>query len=140
MGFVRERVSFEDWNLYNSFKLVSKADSAGKMQVADKYSVWILDREREIYFISTGVIGRENIEYDTMILQDNKVNIRSTFERRFEGTVMTKGYDVGVIADVCLRNYQEKIKEIIIEILQWRWENEIDFIEMSELKYKEDIR
>ena len=53
---------------------------------------------------------------------------------------MTKGYDVGVIADVCLRNYEEKIKEIIIEILQWRWENEIDFIEMSELKYKEDIR
>ena len=51
MGFVRERVSFEDWNLYNSFKLVSKADSAGKMQVADKYSVWILNREREIYFI-----------------------------------------------------------------------------------------
>ena len=56
----------------------------------------MVDNERKVYFVMTGVIGREGIGYYTLILEGKKVNIIAGFERRFDNG-MQKGYKVDSI-------------------------------------------
>lgn len=139
MGLNKERVLPEDRDLYNSFELVNKSINIGQRMVANDHSFWKVDREREIYFVMTGVIGREGIEYYTLVLEGKKVNIIAGFERRFDNG-MEKGYKVSsIIADKNLKNREGEYLEIIKEALSLGWENELDFIEFVEPKYREEI-
>lgn len=139
MAFVDEYVPREDWDLYNSFELVKKSIDIGQKKVANEHSGWIVDRERDIYFIMTGAIGREEIEYYTLILEGKKVNIVAGFERRFDNG-MQRGYKVSsIIADIKLQSRECEYLEIIKEVLLLGWENGLDFIEFAEPKYREEI-
>ena len=139
MGLKKERVLQEDRDLYNSFELVNKSINIGQRIVANDHSFWKVDREREIYFVMTGVIGREGIEYYTLVLEGKKVNIIAGLERRFDNG-MEKGYKISsIIADKNLKNREGEYLGIIKEALSLGWENELDFIEFVEPKYREEI-
>lgn len=139
MAFINEYVSKEDWDLYNSFELVNKSINIGQRIVANEHSGWIVDREKDIYFVRTGVIGREGIGYYTLILEGKKVNIIAGFERRFDNG-MQKGYKVdSIIADKRLESREKEYLEIIREALLLGWKNGLDFIEFAQPKYREEI-
>lgn len=140
MGFIKEYVPRADWDLYNSFELVNKSINIGEKKLADEHSIWSVDRARELYFIMTGAVSREGIEYYTLIWQGKKVNIIAEFERRFENG-MQKGYKVSMImADKRLESEEKELLSIIQEILSKGWENGLDFLEISEPKYREKIK
>ena len=139
MAFINEYVSKEDWDLYNSFELVNKSINIGQRIVANEHSGWIVDREKDIYFVRAGVLGREGIGYYTLILEGKKVNIIAGFERRFDNG-MQKGYKVdSIIADKRLESREKEYLEIIREALLLGWKNGLDFIEFAQPKYREEI-
>ena len=139
MGFISEYVPREDWDLYNSFELVNKSINIGQKKEANENSIWDVDKERNIYFVMTGVIGREEIEYYTLVFEGKKVNIIAGFERRFEKG-MQKGYKVdSIIADKRLESRESEYLEIIKEALLSGWENGLDFIEFGKPRYREEI-
>ena len=86
MAFINEYVPKAEWDLYNSFELTSKSINIGKKKVANEHSGWIVDRDRDSYFIMTGVISREEIEFYTLVLDgkkvDNNVNYYCCFSSR----------------------------------------------------------
>ena len=140
MAFIHEYVPREDWDLYNSFGLVNKCIDIGQKIAANENSIWMVDKERKVYFVMTGVIGREGIEYYTLVLEGKKVNIIAGFERRFDNG-MQRGYKVSsIIADKKLESQESEYLEIIKEALLLGWENGLDFIEFAEPKYREEIK
>lgn len=137
MGFVSERVRQEDRELFNSFELVNKTIDIGQKIEADEHSFWKIDRERNCYFIMTGVIGLEGIEFYTLVLDGQKVNITAGFERRFDRG-MQKGYKVcSIVADKGLESRESEYLELIKEALLVGWENGLDFIEFDKPRYRE---
>lgn len=139
MAFIREYVPREDWDLYNSFELVNKSINIGQKKEANENSMWKVDRERAIYFVRTGAIGREEIDYYTLVWEGKKVNITAGFERRFDNG-MQRGYKVtSIIADKKLKSRESEYLEIIKEALLVGLENGLDFIEFAEPKYREEI-
>ena len=139
MAFIHEYVPREDWDLYNSFGLVNKSIDIGQKIAANENSIWMVDKERKVYFVMTGVIGREGIEYYTLVLEGKKVNIIAGFERRFDNG-MQKGYKVdSIIADKRLESREKEYLEIIREALLLGWKNGLDFIEFAQPKYREEI-
>jgi len=141
MGFVYERVAKEDWELYNSFEIIDKTgDNVGQKDFANESSSWYVDRDREAYFILTGVLGREQVEYYTLVINGKKVNIVACLERRFEENMKT-GYRIySIIADIGLLGQSEEFRTMIKEVLQLGWKNGLDFIEFSVPKYRTNIK
>lgn len=138
MGFVKEYVPREDWDLYNSFELIEKSINIGQKIEANENSIWDVDKERNIYFVMTGGIGREEIYYYTLVLEGKKVNIIAGFERRFENG-MQKGYTVDLIADKELESRESEYLEIIKEALLLGRKKGLDFIEFAKPIYREEI-
>ncbi len=137
MAFINEYVPKAEWDLYNSFELTSKSINIGKKKVANEHSGWIVDRDRDSYFIMTGVISREEIEFYTLVLDGKKVDIIVCFERRFEKG-MQKGYKVSsIIADKGLESRESEYLELIKEALLLGWESGLDFIEFVQPRYRE---
>ncbi len=141
MGFVRERVSREDWELYNSFELVCKTgEKEGKKDFADEYSSWYVDKDNEAYFIMTGALGREEVRYYTLVIAGKKINITACLERRF-GKEMQKGYRITeIIADKNLKNLEKEFLTMIKEALQVGWRNKLNFIDCEEIVYRDEVR
>lgn len=139
MAFISEYVSRKDWDLYNSFEFINKSINSGQIKQANDNSIWKVDRDRDIYFVRTGAIGREEIDYYTLVWKGKKVNIVAGFERRFDNG-MQRGYKVSsIIADIKLQSRECEYLEIIKEVLLLGWENGLDFIEFAEPKYREEI-
>ena len=82
MAFINEYVPKAEWDLYNSFELTSKSINIGKKKVANEHSGWIVDRDRDSYFIMTGVISREEIEFYCTIVKQ----VDTIFNRFLKGT------------------------------------------------------
>lgn len=55
MAFVREDVRQEDWGFFNALNIKFQH----KHITADKYSEWVIDREREIIFTTVCWGGRD---------------------------------------------------------------------------------
>ena len=68
MALVYEDVKKEDWDLYNSFLPSKKANDS---------SIWIVDREKNIYFFRVGGEVRECIDVYFMSWNDTKIFIHT---------------------------------------------------------------
>ncbi len=138
MAFIKERIPVEEWDLYNSFELIEKTSlSEGKKMIADKYSSWMVEKERQIYFIMTGVLGREGVEFYTLIWEENKIDVEAIFTRKFDDGKMIKGYRLNICVDKKLESKKQEFVSILKEVLQAEWENKLDFIEIEEIIYRE---
>ncbi len=142
MAFVNEFVPENDWELYNSFNLYSA--TTGKRKKAGENSCWIVDRDREIFFILTGVETRENIMDYTLVWQGKKVDITYYEGRSLRGGVSdgTKiYYDIYSIgADIELKKYEKEIIEIIKEFLQFEITKECVFEYIAEIRYRGEVK
>lgn len=137
MGFVREYVPKEDWDLYNSFEICKQRSSEKK--IADQNSCWVVDRERKIYIILTGVDIQEQIMSYTLIWRKEKVtvNIYSGKSRRGSINDVNKIYYeiCGICLNLKLKGQEQEIIEIIKEFVQSETKKECIFEYISKITY-----
>ncbi|MDE6208948.1 MAG: hypothetical protein K2M73_04625 [Lachnospiraceae bacterium] len=121
MAFIYERVKEEDRELFNSFV---------KSRKANKYTRWVADKERNIYFFWIGGESREYTKEYFLAWNDLKVYIYTEVKCGKEDVhIWIKRISMPKV----LSNNNEKINEIvdmIPEILQMMYRSKIIFEEI----------
>ena len=115
MAFVFEKVPEKDWELFNSFQLKIN-DRAGILH-ADKYTWWVVDREREIYFICLKGGALERPAVYEIIWRGKK--IRFHVEKKVQVTESSKALHWN-ITYVCAPKSLESNKNEIISLIKER--------------------
>ena len=124
MGFIYEKVKEEDWELYNSF--------LPNYEMADRFTRWVADKERNIYFFWTGGEIRESMYEYFLAWDDLKIYIYTELRSGNEYIyIWIKQISIPKV----LSNDNEKINEIvdmIKEALQIMYNNKIIFKKIVE--------
>lgn len=116
MAFVFEDVPKADWELYNSFKL--KSYNGKEELVADKYAMWRVDRERNIYFICLGGGAFEQARIYALIWQGEKllIHLDSYAENMLDASTRVHWDICRIIAPKSLESKKDEIISLIKEI------------------------
>lgn len=142
MAFIKERVAQKDWELYNSFGLYNNITHE-KIK-ADKYTNWVVDRDRDIYLVFTAVLGRENIKYYTLIKKGKKASftVSSKAVRSRESmTNIQMHYEIdNVWIDKEMAGYEEELIEIIKEALLVGVQNKAVFDCINKINYRGEVK
>ena len=134
MAFVYEVVKEEDRELFNSFVPSRKANSS---------TMWVIDRERNIYSFWIGGEIREEekiyfLAWDNLnIYIYTKVRIYKETEHVYKAHIWINR----IILPKVIKKDKKKINEtveIIKEMLQIRYENKVLFEEISEVTFREE--
>ena len=130
MALVYEDVKKEDWDLYNSFLPSKKANDS---------SIWIVDREKNIYFFRVGGEVRECIDVYFMSWNDTKIFIY-TKSWSVVGNSIHMWID-SILIYKKLDSESKIVKEIVDTIkaaLQIQFNNLIKFQRIANPTFKEE--
>ena len=130
MALVYEDVKKEDWDLYNSFLPSKKANDS---------SIWIVDREKNIYFFRVGGEVRECIDVYFMSWNDTKIFIH-TKSWSVVGNSIHMWID-SILIYKKLDSESKIVKEIVDTIkaaLQIQFKNLIKFQRIANPTFKEE--
>ena len=130
MALVYEDVKKEDWDLYNSFLPSKKANDS---------SIWIVDREKNIYFFRVGGEAREHIDVYFMSWNNIKIYIYTESRIIVGGRVYI--WIDSILIYKKLDSKSEIVKEIIDTIkaaLQIRFDNSIKFQRIANPTFVEE--
>ena len=135
MGFIYEKVKEEDWELYNSF--------LPNYETADRFTRWVADKERNIYFFWIGGETREEENVYFLAWDDLKIFIY-TKVRIYEETDNVDKAHIWInriLMPKAIKKDKKNINdtvEFIKEMLQIIYENQVFFEEISEVTFRED--
>ena len=130
MALVYEDVKKEDWDLYNSFLPSKKANDS---------SIWIVDREKNIYFFRVGGEVRECIDVYFMSWNNIKIFIHTE-----SWSVVGGGTHMWINRILNCKIFDSKneiVKEIIDtikEALQMMYDNPIEFQRIANPTFEEE--
>ena len=130
MALVYEDVKKEDWDLYNSFVPSKKANDS---------SMWVVDREKNIYFFRVGGDYRDSSDIYFMSWNNIKIYIHTESHSIVGGG--TYMWINKVLIYKKLDSKSEIVKEIIDTIkaaLQIRYDNSIEFQRIANPTFEEE--
>ena len=113
MTFVNEYIPEKDWELYNSFQL--KTYDNKSILHADEYTMWVVDREREIYFIRLGTGAFEQPEVFSIIWHGKKIIIHVDAKVQVTESSNCLHWDISY---VCAPKVLESNKNEIISLIK----------------------
>ncbi len=108
MAMTFEKVPEKDWALFNSFQLKYEKEDV----IASKHKCWVVDRERDIFFILLGGGTYDRPEEYALIL-NNKVIILDTTCRRVKGVDGNKILHWRIESVVVPSELKKKEKDIL---------------------------
>ena len=130
MALVYEDVKKEDWDLYNSFVPSKKANDC---------SMWVVDREKNIYFFWVGGDYRDSSDIYFMSWNNIKIYIYTESRIIVGGRVYIWIDSISIYKK--LDSKSEIVKEIMDTIktmLQIRYDNSIKFQRIANPTFEEE--
>ena len=130
MALVYEDVKKEDWDLYNSFVPSKKANDC---------SMWVVDREKNIYFFWVGGDYRDSSDIYFMSWNNIKIYIYTESRIIVGGRVYI--WIDSILIYKKLDSKSEIVKEIIDtikEALQMMYDNPIEFQRIANPTFEEE--
>ena len=128
MALVYEDVKKEDWDLYNSFVPSKKANDT---------SMWVVDREKNIYFFRVGGDYRDSS--DIYFMSWNKIKKYIYTESH---SIVGGGTYMWINRILICKMLDSKIVEEIVDIikaaLQIQYENTIKFQKIAKPTFEEE--
>ncbi len=117
MSFVREKVPQDQWEYFNSLNIKYE----GKLRTANEYSIWVIDREREIIFTNTCLSGRDYGDSYILIWGEERIYIyvEAHTERQTEYAAKYCHWDIQcIIAPMSLKDRQAELIKLIRQIAE----------------------
>lgn len=128
MTFVREHVLQEEWEFFNALNIQFEREHI----TADKYTTWVIDRERKIIFTTVCWGGRDYGE--TYILIWGKARVYIYIESRFtilnDGTQEYRWLIEKITAPRSLKDKRDELISLIRELA------DINFTAKSTLNFR----
>ena len=132
MAFVMEKIPMEKWEFVNKYAPSKKCS---------KYSIWEVDYEREAYWIGIGGNAYEHLNYYMLIWKGKKTFV-DTYG--WIDSIDDKDYVFKNVtsfhADVSLEGDKEELVQIVKEVLQSGYDNNLVINMMVEPEFLEEIR
>lgn len=114
MTFVREHVPQEEWEFFNALNIQFEREHIS----ADKYTTWVIDREREIIFTTVCWGGRDYGQ--TYILIWGKARVYNYVESHSiklnDGTRELRWFIEKITAPISLKDKSDELISLIKEV------------------------